>query len=56
MKLIQYRDIGMHTYTYFYTNDDKVVSPYFDSEKEAIDWYNEQLHKFENWKPSKDIV
>lgn len=42
MKLIKYRDAGMSTYTYFWTgngsNGSKVISPYFDTEKEATDW------------------
>lgn len=39
MKLIKYRDAGMHTYTYFWVNDrDKVISPYFDSEEQANEW------------------
>ena len=37
-KLIKYRDAGMNTYTYFWTIDKKVVSPYFDSENEAKEW------------------
>ena len=28
----------MHTYTYFWTVDNRVVSPYLDTEKEAFDW------------------
>ncbi len=36
MKLIRYRDAGMNTYTYFWKNsDDRIVSPYFNSEDEA---------------------
>jgi hypothetical protein len=38
MDLIKYRDAGMHTYTYFWTVDNRVVSPYLDTEKEAFDW------------------
>lgn len=38
MRLIKYRDAGMHTYTYFWVCDDKVISPYFDSEDEAKEW------------------
>lgn len=37
-KLIAYRDAGMTTYTYFWTIDGRVVSPYFDHEKEAKEW------------------
>ena len=40
MNLIKYRDAGMHTYTYFWVIEDKQkVGPYFDSEKDAIEWY-----------------
>jgi hypothetical protein len=54
MKLIQYRDPGMHTYTYFYINEEeKIVSPYFDSDKEAETWLAQQ---WDNWKASKDFV
>ena len=57
MKLVQYRDAGMHTYTYFYINEKNVtVSPFFNSEKEADDWLREQADKFDNWKASKDCV
>lgn len=39
MTLIKYRDSGMHTYTYFWTDkNNRVVSPYFDSEYEAQQW------------------
>jgi hypothetical protein len=41
MKLVQYRDMGMATYTFFFVNDDKhQVSPFFNSEKEALVWFN----------------
>jgi hypothetical protein len=38
MELIKYRDSGMATYTYFWTIDKRVVSPYFDSENDAQEW------------------
>jgi len=39
MKLIQYRDSGLHTYTYFWISEDnQVVSPYFDTAEEAERW------------------
>lgn len=57
MKLVEYRDVGMHTYTYFYvTEEHKHISPYFSSKKEAEDWLKKQVDKFENWKASKDIA
>jgi hypothetical protein len=40
-QLIKYRDAGMATYTYFWTINKKVVSPYFDSEQQAKEWTNE---------------
>lgn len=40
MELINYRDAGMMTYTWFYVNDMKhCVSPFFDTEKEAKEWF-----------------
>ena len=37
--LVKYRDAGMQTYTYFWKNEtNQMVSPFFDSEAEAIDW------------------
>lgn len=37
--LVKYRDAGMHTYTYFWINEkNSVVSPYFNSEAEALEW------------------
>jgi len=38
LELIKYRDAGMNTYTYFWVENSKTVSPYFDSEKEAHEW------------------
>ena len=41
MKLIQYRDMGMSTHTYFYVDDNKhQVSSFFNSEKEALTWFD----------------
>lgn len=38
-KLVKYRDAGMHTYTFFYINEEeRIVSPYFDSQEEAEVW------------------
>lgn len=57
MKLVKYRDAGMHTYTYFYVNsEDRTISPFFNTEKEAEAWLNEQIDKFDNWKANKDIT
>ena len=44
MKLIKYRDAGMNTYTYFWTDSNhRVVSPYFDTEQEAQEWYGDKI-------------
>ena len=44
MKLIRYRDAGMNTHTYFWTDSKRrVVSPYFDSEREAQEWYGDKV-------------
>lgn len=41
--LVKYRDAGMATYTYFWKNEEeRVVSPFFDSEKEAYAWIKTQ--------------
>ena len=40
MKLVRYRDAGMNTYTYFFVNEkEQVVSPFFDSDGEAWEWF-----------------
>jgi hypothetical protein len=45
-RLIKYRDAGMHTHTYFWVNDeDQVVSPYFDSERDAHTWMNDNVRE-----------
>ncbi len=38
LHLIKYRDAGLPTYTYFWVMDLKVISPYFDTENEAMEW------------------
>jgi len=49
MKLIQYRDMGMTTYTYFYVDDNKhQVSPFFNSEKEALTWFDKAFDGLED--------
>jgi hypothetical protein len=41
MVLVRYRDAGMATYTWFYVNEKQhPVSPFFDTEKQAQDWFN----------------
>ena len=74
MKLIKYRDAGMSTYTYFWVREEGsgVISPYFDSEEQALTWAKEdklatheeqqdwvKKHRsdpWDEWKSSKDIV
>ena len=54
--LVKYRDAGMSTYTYFWKNEqERMVSPFFDSEKEAYDWIK-QVDEWDNWKSNKDFV
>ena len=58
MTLVKYRDAGMNTYTYFWKNDkNSTVSPFFDSEKEAMEWAEENklVDPWDEWKPNKDI-
>jgi hypothetical protein len=44
MKLVKYRDAGMSTYTYFWTDSgSRVISPYFDSEEDAKAWTEDKL-------------
>lgn len=45
LELIKYRDAGMNTYTYFWVDGQKTVSPFFDSEKEAKEWLEVQKEK-----------
>ena len=43
IELIKYRDAGMQTYTYFWKNEnDQIISPFFDSETDALVWTNEK--------------
>ena len=49
MKLIKYRDAGMNTYTYFWKNsDDRIVSPYFNSEDEAKQWCEDKVTELDD--------
>ena len=49
MRLIKYRDAGMNTYTYFWVREEGsgVISPFFNSEKEAHDWVEDKLASHE---------
>ena len=41
--LVKYRDAGMQSYTYFWKNENgQMVSPFFDSEAEAMAWTKEK--------------
>jgi hypothetical protein len=56
LTLVKYRDAGMNSYTYFWKNEqERVTSPFFDSEKEAYAWIK-QVDEWDNWKANKDIV
>jgi hypothetical protein len=53
MKLIKYRDAGLHTYTYFYIDEnERICSPYFDSEGDAERWLQTQ---WDAWKAHRDM-
>ena len=56
LTLVKYRDAGMNSYTYFWKNEqERVASPFFDSEKEAYAWIK-QVDEWDKWKANKDIV
>ena len=39
LTLVKYRDSGMHTYTYFWKNEEeRIASPFFDSEADAMEY------------------
>lgn len=43
IELIKYRDAGMNSYTYFWKDENNhTVSPFFDTEAEALDWTKEK--------------
>jgi hypothetical protein len=53
LKLIKYRDQGMMTYTYFWVDaQERIISPFFDSEKEAKAW----VCPWDGWKSIRDII
>jgi hypothetical protein len=57
MNLIKYRDAGMHTYTYFWTLDERVASPYFNTENDAFDWLQSITDggdQVSTWRDSRD--
>lgn len=42
--LVKYRDAGLPTYSYFWVDEKhRVMSPYFDTEKEALDWMDKRF-------------
>lgn len=48
MELVKYRDWGMSTHTWFWVDkDNRVISPYFDSESQATDWFRSLVEKKE---------
>lgn len=54
IELVQYRDVGMSTFTYFWVNSKKqIVSPYFDNEQDATKWVEEDaIHRHSTRKDS----
>ena len=56
LTLVKYRDAGMATYTYFWkTIDNRTISPFFDSEKDAKQWMTEEVSRWDNFKMNKDL-
>ena len=54
-KLVKYRDIGMHTYTYFWVDPrGSVVSSYYNSEEEAKKWDGSKT-SWDDWKSNKSF-
>lgn len=47
MELIKYRDAGMRTYTYFWAIGQRVISPYFDSEDDALEWKENAIKRLD---------
>jgi len=48
MQLLKYRDAEMTTYTWFYVSDQQhIVSPYFDSEQAALAWFDQVFESVE---------
>ena len=57
MNLVKYRDAHMADYIWFWVNhSEEAISPSFNTEGEALEWLNEQIDPWDNWKPCKDIV
>ena len=49
MQLVRYRDAEMITHTWFYVDDKSgvMVSPFFESEQEALAWFNQIFESVE---------
>jgi len=47
MQLVRYRDAEMIAHTWFYIDDKTrvMVSPFFESEQEALAWFNQVFDK-----------
>lgn len=44
MELVKYRDAGLSSYTWFWVDSNqRIVSPFFDSDEEAHNWMNQKL-------------
>jgi len=48
--LEKHRDLWTNSYSYWWSMDNRVISPYFDSEEEAKRWYETT---WDNWKANK---
>ena len=57
MKLVKYRDAGMNTHTYFWKNDNNsTVSPYFDTDKEALSWATEKGYEIGSLEDAEEFA
>jgi len=57
MKLESHRDMWTNRYDYWWTDDKRIISPYFVSEEEANRWMKEREEstEWDAWKPNKDL-
>ena len=56
MNLVKYRDPESPDYIWFWINhSEEITSPVFTTEGDALEWLNEQIDPWDNWKPCKDI-
>ena len=68
MKLQSHRDIWTNTPDYWWSEDGRVISPYFISEEDALSWRRENdpdfscngtdteyIPEWDEWKANKDL-